>query len=74
MFGWVAAFIGGVLLFGFVLAGPVLVSAYLRIDWNERWTVLLASAPIRFGILYGVFERALGMDVCGGHVTEWFWN
>ena len=74
MFGWVAAFILGVLLFGFILAGPVLVAAYLRIDWNERWTVVLASAAICFAILYGVFERALGMDVFAGLVTEWFWS
>lgn len=71
MFGWVAAFIFGVLLFGFILAGPVLVAAYLRLDWNERWTVVLGSALVCFAILYGVFERALGMDVFAGLVTEW---
>ena len=71
MFGWVAAFIIGVLLFGFILAGPVLLAAYLWFDWREPPRVIAISAAICFAILYGVFERALGMDLFAGLVTGW---
>jgi putative Ca2+/H+ antiporter (TMEM165/GDT1 family) len=74
MFGWIAAFILGVLLFGFILAGPVLVAAYLWFDWREQPQVIAISAAICFAILYGVFERALGMDLFPGLVTGWLFG
>src|SRR5688572_8355643 len=48
MFGWFVLFIVGILLFGFVYAGPVLVAAYLYFDWNERPLVVILSALVAF--------------------------
>jgi small-conductance mechanosensitive channel len=66
MFAWLIAFIVGILLFGFVYAGPVLVAAYLYLDWNERPLTVLISALVAFAIFYGVFEWALELRLFGG--------
>jgi hypothetical protein len=66
MFAWLIAFIVGILLFGFVYAGPVLVAAYLYFDWNERPLTVLISALVAFAIFYGVFEWALELRLFGG--------
>ena len=66
MFGWFVAFIVGILLFGFVYAGPVLVAAYLWFDWNEKPLTVLISALVAFGIFYGVFEWALELRLYAG--------
>jgi hypothetical protein len=71
MFGWVAGFIAGVLLFGFIIAGPLMLAAYLWFDWKEPPRVIVISAVLCFAILYGVFEKALGMDLFPGLVTAW---
>jgi hypothetical protein len=71
MFGWVAIFIAGILLFGFIIASPVLVAAYLHLDWRERPLAIALSAGLCWATLYLVFERALGMDLFDGLVFAW---
>jgi hypothetical protein len=66
---WVWAFVGAVVAFGFVLAAPVMLFAYLR--WRSReswWMCVLLSAAV-FGVLYGLFETALGVPLFEGLVT-----
>ena len=71
MFAWFLAFIVGILLFGFVYAGPALIAAYLYFDWNERPMVVAISALIAFGIFYGVFEWALELRLFDGFLAPW---
>jgi hypothetical protein len=71
MFGWLVVFIAGILLFGFVYAGPVLIAAYLYLDWHERPLTCLLSALVAFGIFYGIFERALELSLYGGFLDRW---
>ena len=66
MFAWFVAFIGAILLFGFVYAGPVLVAAYLYFDWHERPLVVVLSAIVAFAVLFGIFEWALELRLFGG--------
>ena len=66
MFGWFVGFIVGILLFGFVYAGPVLVALYLWFDWNEKPLTVLISALVAFAIFYGIFEWALELRLYGG--------
>jgi tripartite tricarboxylate transporter TctB family protein len=66
---WVWAFVGAVVGFGFVLAAPLMLFAYLR--WRSReswWLSLLLSAGV-FGVLYGLFETALGVPLFEGLLT-----
>jgi tetrahydromethanopterin S-methyltransferase subunit E len=66
---WVWAFVGAIVGFGFVIAAPLMLFAYLR--WRSReswWLCLLLSAAI-FGVLYGLFETALGVPLFEGLLT-----
>src|SRR5882724_8191293 len=61
MFVWFFVFVGGLVLFGFIYAGPALVAAYLFFSGREKWYVALAAAAFAWAILYGVFEQFLGL-------------
>lgn len=71
MFAWFVAMIAGILLFGFVYAGPVLIAAYLYFDWDERPLTIVISALVAFAIFYGVFEWALELRLFGGFLGTW---
>lgn len=63
---WLAAFLVGVLGFGFLFGAPVLVFAFLRFGQRESWTVALVSAAGVWVILYAVFTRMLGLFLFEG--------
>ena len=68
-FAFLLWFVGAVVGFGFRLAAPIMLFAYLR--WRSReswWLSVLLSAAI-FGILYGLFETVLGVPLFEGLVT-----
>lgn len=71
MFGWFVLFAGGIVLFGFPYAGPVLVAAYLYLSWNEKWYVCLAAGIFAWAVLYGVFEQFLGLPLFEGLAYQW---
>jgi hypothetical protein len=66
---WVWAFVGAVVAFGFVLAAPVMLFAYLRWWSRESWWMCLLLTAAVFGVLYGLFETALGVPLFEGLVT-----
>ena len=72
MFGWFLLFAGGIALFGFPYAGPVLIAAYLYFSWQEKWYTCLGALVLAGGIFYGLFERFLGLPLFEGLVVEWF--
>lgn len=74
MFLWFGLFVGGLILFGFLYAGPVLVAAYLYFSGRERWYVALAAAAFAWAILYGVFEYFLGLPLFEGLVLQWLFG
>lgn len=69
MFGWFFLFLGGIIAFGFPYAGPVLIGAYLRFSWREKWTICLGAMVLAWAILYGVFEHGLGLPLFDGLLT-----
>jgi hypothetical protein len=69
IYAWVWAFVVGVVAFGFVLAAPVMLFAYLRLRSRERWWVSLILPLAVLALLYGVFDRALGVQLFEGLVT-----
>lgn len=71
MFGWFVLFCGGIVLFGFPYAGPLLVAAYLYLSWGEKWYVCLSAGLFAWAVLYGVFEQFLGLPLFEGLVTQW---
>src|SRR5215469_13426223 len=70
MFAWFLTFVAGLVLFGFLYAGPALVAAYLYFAGRERWYMALAAAVITWAILYGIFERFLGLPLFDGLVMQ----
>ena len=71
MFAWFFLFVAGLVLFGFPYAGPLLVAAFLYFSGGEKWYVAAAAAVIAWAILYGVFERFLGLPLFEGLVYQW---
>jgi hypothetical protein len=74
MFAWFITFVGGLVLFGFLYAGPALVAAYLYFSGRERWYTALGAALFALAILYSVFERFLGLPLFEGLVWQWIFG
>jgi len=58
-----------VVAFGFVLAAPVMLFAYLRFRSRESWWLSLLLPLAVLAMLYGVFQLALGVPLFEGLVT-----
>jgi hypothetical protein len=74
MFAWFIAFVVALVLFGFLYAGPALVAAFLYFSGREKWYVALAAAAFAWVVLYGVFERFLGLPLFEGLVFQWLFG
>jgi hypothetical protein len=74
MFLWFIIFVGGLVLFGFMYAGPLLVAAYLYFSGREKWYVALGAAAFAWVILYGVFEQFLGLPLFEGLAFQWIFG
>ena len=70
MFSWFIAFVVAIVLFGFIIAGPILASLYLSIYARERWYVSLGSGALAWLALYGGFDRLLRLPLFGGLITH----
>ncbi len=74
MFAWFFVFVGCLVAFGFLYAGPALVAAYLYFSGRERWYVALIAAAFAWTVLYGVFEQFLGLPLFEGLLTQWIFG
>lgn len=70
MLGWVLVFFFGILCFGFIYAGPVLVFAFMLAGKKESLTVGLISAAATFVVLYGFFETVMELPLFRGLIIE----
>jgi Tripartite tricarboxylate transporter TctB family len=66
---WVWAFVIAVTAFGFVLAAPVMLFVYLRFRSRESWWLSALLSLAVLGLLYGVFQTALGVPLFEGLAT-----
>lgn len=69
-FGWFVGFIVAIVLFGFILGGPLMMALYLWFDWRERPASIALSVAIALAILYGVFEYGLNMQLFPGLLLD----
>jgi hypothetical protein len=74
MFAWFIGFVGALVLFGFLYAGPALVAVYLYVSGREKWYVALAGAVFAWIVLYGVFDWFLGLPLFEGLVLQYFFG
>jgi hypothetical protein len=70
MFLWLALFLLGIMSFGFLLAAPVLVFAFLRFGEKEPWVTAILGGLGSWIILYGVFTRLLELFLFEGFLTR----
>jgi hypothetical protein len=66
---WVWSFVIGIVAFGFIYAAPVTLFAYLRFRSRESWWLSLLLPLAVLGLLYGLFQVALGVPLFEGLVT-----
>ena len=74
MFAWFVTFVAGLVLFGFMYGGPALVAAYLYFSGRERWYWAIGAAFVTWAILYGIFERFLGLPLFDGLISQWIFG
>lgn len=76
MFGWLVAFAAAILLFGFLIAVPLMLYAYLRFDARESQWLSLAIALAGVVLIYGVFDQLLAVQLWDGFlpplITDWW--
>ena len=63
------SFVIAITAFGFVLAAPVMLFVYLRFRSRESWWLCLLLSLGVLGLLYGVFQTALGVPLFEGLAT-----
>lgn len=68
LFAWLGVFFVGILAFGFVVAAPILVFAFLRFGQGESWTVSLVGGAGAWVILWGLFGHVLELFLFEGHL------
>jgi tripartite-type tricarboxylate transporter receptor subunit TctC len=66
---WVWAFIVGVVVFGFVVAAPIVLFAYLYFRSRESWWLSLLLSSSIVGFLYCVFQVGMGVQLFEGVLT-----
>ncbi len=71
LLAWFLAMVLGVLLFGFLIATPVLVFGFLALDQRESFKLAATMATAGFAVLYLIFEKLLELILFRGFVTEW---
>jgi hypothetical protein len=66
MFGWVAAALGAMSVFGLVTGGALFVGAFLRVRERESWSFALLGAAGVVLVLHVILERVFGVPLYAG--------
>ena len=71
LLGWFLGFLLAVLCFGFLIAAPVMIFAFLYFDQHEPLRLAAIMAAAGLAVLYFVFETLLELILFNGLITEW---
>ena len=63
---WIVGFFAAIVLFGFTIAVPVFLLAYLRVQARERWLFAIVFSAIVSGVFYGLFDYLLHLPFARG--------
>ena len=63
---WIAGFWVAIWLIGFSLATLLMTFLYLRVSARERWLTAVLLTAFAFAVVYGLFEKALGVPFPSG--------
>lgn len=64
--GWILGFFGGILLFGFLLAVPIFLLAYLKLQAKEGWIFSIVFTAVVWGAFWGLFDYLLHLPFASG--------
>jgi hypothetical protein len=71
---WTTLFFAGIVLFGFVVASPVLVFAFLYFGSKESIKVSLISAVCTWAVIYFTFVKWFQISLFSGLILEWLFG
>jgi hypothetical protein len=63
---WILGFFAAILLFGFLVAVPVFLLAYLKLQAREGWLFSLVFTAVIWGAFYGLFDYLLHLPFASG--------
>lgn len=64
--GWILGFFAAILLFGFLVAVPVFLLAYLKLQAKESWIFSIVFTAIIWGVFWGLFDYLLHLPFASG--------
>lgn len=70
VFVWLGLFSVALIGFGFVLGGPVVVTAFVRFSSRDTWQNALFAGAGTFAVIFGVFIWLLGLPMFQGLILE----
>ena len=74
LWGYFLGFVAGILLFGFWVAIPVFLVAFLRFQAKSSWRMSLGLGLAASIALFFIFEKGLRVTLHPGFVTEYFFE
>jgi hypothetical protein len=70
--GWTIGFFFAIVLLGFLIAVPLLVFAYIRLQGRESWLFTIVFTAAVWGCFYGLFDMLLHLPFPPGIIFSWF--
>ncbi|MDU8941761.1 tripartite tricarboxylate transporter TctB family protein [Ovoidimarina sediminis] len=70
VFIWLGAFAIAIIGFGFIVGGPLIVLAFVKLSRDETWVNALIAGAGTFAVVYGVFILLLELPLFQGLVLE----
>ena len=64
--GWILGFFGVILVFGFLVAVPVFLLAYLKLQAKERWLFSIVFTAVVWAVFWGLFDYLLHLPFASG--------
>ena len=67
---WLAGFFIAVILLGFDYGSPLIVACYVYFAAKERRTTALVAGISCFVLMYGLFDRLMGIQLFDGLLSQ----
>ena len=64
--GWILGFFAVILLFGFLVAVPVFLLAYLKLQAREGWIFSIVFTAVIWAVFWGLFDYLLHLPFGSG--------
>lgn len=68
---WMAGFFAAIVLLGYLVAVPLFVFLYLRLQGRESWVASAVFALVVWAVFYAVFDRLLHLPFPAGLMQGW---